>query len=285
MSRHGRADCRPSSSRGATGFPSGPACRCWRSPRSVTPAASFRRSAGRAVAPFAAIAAVWLFTVVNCPAPAPPAGPAGHDRAQAAAAVGCRPGRRLPVRPAAARRPLTRATAPISAGGDRHRRHLGPVLHARASKPPPSPRPRSAIPPAPLPRATDWPGPPWSASSTSSPARRCCFCLPGGQAAASPAPFADAICAGSRRSTAATLVAAFAVISRPRLPQRLDPDARAKLPLALARAASFRAGSRRPRDIGTPLRAQLVSSLMATLLILSNYSRSMAELFSFSCCW
>ncbi len=105
------------------------------------------------------------------------------------------------------------------------------------------------------------------------------FLLPGGQAASSPAPFADAI-APVLGSAAATLVAAFAVISALGCLNGWILCS-GEVPLALARDGVFPRWFAATTDIGTPLRAQLVSSLMATLLILSNYSRSMAELFSF----
>ena len=57
--------------------------------------------------------------------------------------------------------------------------------------------------------------------------------------------------------------------------------ARAKLPLALARDGVFPRWFAKTTEIGTPIRAQVVSSLVATLLIASNYSRSMSGLFTF----
>jgi APA family basic amino acid/polyamine antiporter len=54
-----------------------------------------------------------------------------------------------------------------------------------------------------------------------------------------------------------------------------------EVPLALARDGVFPRWLAATTATGTPIRAQFVSSVLATLLIASNYSRSMADLFAF----
>ncbi|HUG44995.1 MAG TPA: amino acid permease, partial [Sphingomicrobium sp.] len=105
------------------------------------------------------------------------------------------------------------------------------------------------------------------------------FLLSGKSAAASAAPFADAI-APMLGGVAGTLVAAFAVIS---VLGCLNGWVlcSGEVPLALARNGIFPRWLGVTTAIGTPVRAQLISSLVATLLIASNFSRSMTGLFSF----
>lgn len=105
------------------------------------------------------------------------------------------------------------------------------------------------------------------------------FLLPAATAAASPAPFADAI-APALGSGAGTLIAAFAVISALGCLNGWILCS-GEVPLALARDGVFPRWLGATSAIGTPIRAQLVSSVLATLLIASNYSRSMADLFAF----
>jgi APA family basic amino acid/polyamine antiporter len=105
------------------------------------------------------------------------------------------------------------------------------------------------------------------------------FLLAGERAAASPAPFADAI-APVLGSAAGTLVAAFAIVSALGCMNGWILCS-GEVPLALARDGVFPRWFGATDRIGTPVRAQLLSSVMATLLIASNYSRSMADLFSF----
>jgi APA family basic amino acid/polyamine antiporter len=105
------------------------------------------------------------------------------------------------------------------------------------------------------------------------------YLLPGDQAATSAAPFADAI-APVLGGSAGTLIAAFAIISALGCLNGWVLCS-GEVPLTLARNGVFPRWFARTSAIGTPIRAQLVSSLVATLLIASNYSRSLAGLFSF----
>jgi APA family basic amino acid/polyamine antiporter len=105
------------------------------------------------------------------------------------------------------------------------------------------------------------------------------FLLPGERAAASPAPFADAI-SPVLGSAAGSLIAVFAIISALGCLNGWVLCS-GEVPLALARSGIFPRWLAATTSIGTPVRAQVVSSLVATALIASNYSRSMAGLFSF----
>lgn len=105
------------------------------------------------------------------------------------------------------------------------------------------------------------------------------FLLPGERAATSPAPFADAI-APALGSIAGTVFAAFAIISALGCLNGWILCS-GEVPLALARDGVFPRWFGATTSLGTPVRAQLVSAALATLLIASNYSRSMADLFAF----
>jgi APA family basic amino acid/polyamine antiporter len=105
------------------------------------------------------------------------------------------------------------------------------------------------------------------------------YLLPGDQAATSAAPFADAI-APVLGGSAGTLIAAFAIISALGCLNGWVLCS-GEVPLTLARNGVFPRWFAGTSAIGTPIRAQLVSSLVATLLIASNYSRSLAGLFGF----
>lgn len=105
------------------------------------------------------------------------------------------------------------------------------------------------------------------------------FLLSGERAAASPAPIADAI-SPVLGPAAGALIAAFAVISALGCLNGWILCG-GEVPLALARAGVFPRWFGATTAIGTPVRAQIVSGLMGTVLIASNYSRSMASLFSF----
>ncbi len=105
------------------------------------------------------------------------------------------------------------------------------------------------------------------------------FLLSGERAATSAAPFADAI-STVLGSGAGTLVAVFAIISALGCLNGWVLCS-GEVPLALARNGVFPKWLGVTTAIGTPVRAQAVSSLMATALIASNYSRSMASMFSF----
>jgi APA family basic amino acid/polyamine antiporter len=105
------------------------------------------------------------------------------------------------------------------------------------------------------------------------------FLLSGERAAASPAPFADAI-VPALGPLAGTLIAGFAIISALGCLNGWILCS-GEVPLALARDGVFPRWFARTTAAGTPVRAQIVSSVFASLLIASNYSRSMADLFAF----
>jgi APA family basic amino acid/polyamine antiporter len=105
------------------------------------------------------------------------------------------------------------------------------------------------------------------------------FLLPGERAATSPAPFADAI-SPVLGAAAGTFIAAFAIVSALGCLNGWVLCS-GEVPLALARDGVFPRWLAATTANGTPIRAQLVSSLVATGLIASNYSRSMASMFSF----
>jgi APA family basic amino acid/polyamine antiporter len=103
--------------------------------------------------------------------------------------------------------------------------------------------------------------------------------LPGAQAAVSPAPFADAVrpLLGDR---AVALIAGFAVISALGALNGWVLCS-GEVPLTLARAGVFPAWFGVTTRTGAPVRAQFLSSLLASLLVLTNYSRSLTGLFTF----
>ena len=103
--------------------------------------------------------------------------------------------------------------------------------------------------------------------------------LPAAEAAQSNAPFADF----ARRyvgSGAAMLIALFAAISAV---GALNGWIllQGEMPLAMARNGVFPRWFGRLSRAGTPVLAQLLSSGLATLLIVSNYAKSMGQLFTF----
>ena len=103
--------------------------------------------------------------------------------------------------------------------------------------------------------------------------------LPAVEAAQSNAPFADF----ARRylgSGAAMLIALFASISAV---GALNGWVllQGEMPLAMARHGVFPRWFGRTSRAGTPVLAQLLSSGLATLLIISNYAKSMGQLFTF----
>jgi APA family basic amino acid/polyamine antiporter len=105
------------------------------------------------------------------------------------------------------------------------------------------------------------------------------FLLPGNVAATSAAPFADAI-APVLGPMAGSVVAAFAIVS---VLGCLNGWVlcSGEVPLAMARAGIFPAWLGRTTDIGTPIPAQVLSSMVTTLLIVSNFSGSLAAVFTF----
>lgn len=106
------------------------------------------------------------------------------------------------------------------------------------------------------------------------------FLLSGPRTAASPAPFADAIqpLLGPSASTAIALFAAISALGCVNGWLLVAGE----VPLTLARDGVFPAWFGKTTPLGTPARAQVVAGLVATLLIVSNYSKSMSGLFAFS---
>lgn len=103
--------------------------------------------------------------------------------------------------------------------------------------------------------------------------------LPAAEAAQSNAPFADF----ARRyvgSGAAMLIALFASISAV---GALNGWVllQGEMPLAMARNGVFPRWFGRTSRAGTPVLAQLLSSGLATILVISNYARSIGQLFTF----
>jgi APA family basic amino acid/polyamine antiporter len=105
------------------------------------------------------------------------------------------------------------------------------------------------------------------------------FLLPADQIAASAAPFADAV-TPALGSSAGKVIAVFAIVS---VLGCLNGWilCSGEVPLALARDGVFPAWFAHTTAIGTPVRGQVLSSLVASFLIASNYTRSMTGLFTF----
>jgi basic amino acid/polyamine antiporter, APA family len=103
--------------------------------------------------------------------------------------------------------------------------------------------------------------------------------LPGSQAAVSPAPFADAV-RPLLGPSAVTLIAGFAVISALGALNGWVLCS-GEVPLTLARNGVFPIWFSVTTRNGAPVRAQMLSSLLASLLVLTNYSRSLTGLFTF----
>ncbi|MGI8704757.1 MAG: amino acid permease [Sphingomicrobium sp.] len=105
------------------------------------------------------------------------------------------------------------------------------------------------------------------------------FLLPSEQIAASPAPFADAI-VPALGAAAGTAVALFAAISALGALNGWILCS-GEVPLTLARDGVFPRWLSATTGADTPVRAQVLSSVLATLLIASNYTRTLADLFTF----
>lgn len=105
------------------------------------------------------------------------------------------------------------------------------------------------------------------------------FLLPTQVIAGSPAPFAEAI-VPALGAGAGIAVAVFATISALGAVNGWVLLS-GEVPLTLARDGVFPRWFAVTTGPGTPVRAQLLSSLLATLLIASNYTRSIAGLFTF----
>jgi APA family basic amino acid/polyamine antiporter len=103
--------------------------------------------------------------------------------------------------------------------------------------------------------------------------------LSGPRTAASPAPLADAI-APAFGPIAASAVALFAAISALGCVNGWVLVG-GEIPLTLARDGVFPQWFAKTSRHGTPVRAQLLAGVVATLLVLANYSKSMSGMFSF----
>ncbi len=103
--------------------------------------------------------------------------------------------------------------------------------------------------------------------------------LPPEVAASSNAPFADFVAryVGAGPALLIGLFAAISAIGALNGWVLLQGE----MPLAMARGGAFPRLFGRLSTAGTPMVAQLVSSGLATILVLSNYSRSMGQLFTF----
>ncbi len=105
------------------------------------------------------------------------------------------------------------------------------------------------------------------------------YLLPSSQAAHSPSPFADAS-QPVIGPTAGSIIAFFAAISALGCLNGWILVC-GEIPLKLARDGVFPAWFGKTTGPGTPVRAQVVGCSVATLLVLSNYSRSLAGLYAF----
>lgn len=105
------------------------------------------------------------------------------------------------------------------------------------------------------------------------------FLLPPERAAASPAPFADAV-AIVAGSGAGGFVALFAAMSAAGALFGWVLCS-GELPLGLARAGLFPRWFAKTTGADTPVRAQVLATALASILVVSNYSGSMAQLFIF----
>ena len=105
------------------------------------------------------------------------------------------------------------------------------------------------------------------------------YLLPSAQAANSPSPFADAT-QPFLGSIAGSAIAAFAAISALGCLNGWTLCA-GEIPLKLARDGALPTWFGKTTGLGTPVRAQVVGCTVATLLVVSNYSRSLAGLFAF----
>ena len=103
--------------------------------------------------------------------------------------------------------------------------------------------------------------------------------LPGRQAALSPAPFADAV-RPFLGSSAVLLIAAFAAVSALGALNGWVLCS-GEVPLTMARDGVFPRWFAVTTRKGAPVRAQVLSTLLASVLVLTNYSRSLTGLFTF----
>ncbi|MFL6735024.1 MAG: APC family permease [Sphingomicrobium sp.] len=105
------------------------------------------------------------------------------------------------------------------------------------------------------------------------------FLLPGDIASSSPAPFADAI-RPTLGNAAGSLIAMFAMISALGALNGWVLCS-GEVPLAMAQAQVFPEWFGKTTELGTPVRAQIFSSVIASLMIFGNYSGSMTDAFTF----
>jgi APA family basic amino acid/polyamine antiporter len=105
------------------------------------------------------------------------------------------------------------------------------------------------------------------------------YLLPAKQAAASPSPFADAALP-LVGSVAGSAIALFATISALGSLNGWILCS-GEVPLKLARDNAFPAWFGRTTGLGTPIRAQVLAAVAATVLIAMNYSKSMTGIFAF----
>lgn len=105
------------------------------------------------------------------------------------------------------------------------------------------------------------------------------YLLPAEVAANSPSPFADAI-RPALGDAAGTLVTLFALISALGALNGWVLIS-GEVPLSMAEARVFPAWFGRTTALGTPVRAQWVSSLVAVLLLAANYTRGLSGIFTF----
>jgi APA family basic amino acid/polyamine antiporter len=105
------------------------------------------------------------------------------------------------------------------------------------------------------------------------------FLLPSLIAAKSPAPFADAI-APALGHSAGSMIALFAMISALGALNGWI-FCSGEVPLTMARAGVFPEWFGKTTAVGTPVRAQVFSTVLSSLLIWANYSGSMTDAFTF----
>lgn len=105
------------------------------------------------------------------------------------------------------------------------------------------------------------------------------YLLPASQAANSPSPFADAAqpVVGSIAGSAIALFAAVSALGCLNGWILVCGE----IPLKLARDGAFPAWFGKTTGPGTPVRAQLLGCVVATLLVVSNYSRTLSGLYAF----
>jgi basic amino acid/polyamine antiporter, APA family len=228
------------------------------------------------VAPAAAIAAYGFSPWSTCAARSSPAGAAGDDDPQGSAA-NRRGGPVAAVLLGGGAEPALRTEMPLSAGAIAAAAALSvfAMLGFEAATLPVGKvrNPERTVPLATL-AGTGATGLIYLAAFAS-----ILFLLPSAQIANSPAPFAEAI-VPALGAGAGTAVALFAAISALGAVNGWILCS-GEVPLTLARDGVFPRWFARTSGSDTPVRAQLLSSFLATLLIVANYSRTLEGLFTF----